>query len=199
MKPWLLCALASVALAAPAFAQAPRTLSYQGILTDNFGIVIADGNYSLTLRLYDASSGGTLLYTEVQNPVAVVRGGFNVMIGSVTPLTLAFDKPLWLSLQVGADPELAPRVPLGSSPYALGLSLPFDGRANGAAPAFMMRNSSGPALASEGSFQVFSPAITTPIVSMQAFSSLGAVSTTIRQLAPKFPAPTDGLSVERPP
>src|SRR5690242_12015157 len=33
----------------------------------------------------------------------------------------------------------------------------------------------------------------------QAFSSLGAASTTIRQLAPNPPDPTDGLSVERPP
>lgn len=150
----------TLALAAPASAQVPRTMSYQGILTDNLGSPIADGNYSLTVRLYDAAGGGALLYTEVHPVVAVARGGFNVILGSVTPLSIAFDQPLWLSLQVGVDPELSPRVPLASSAYALGLSLPFDGRNDGnLVPTFMLRNAtaSGSALETEGAVTINGP------------------------------------------
>lgn len=168
-----LAAALTLTLAAPAVAQVPRTMSYQGILTDNLGTPIADGNYSLTVRLYDASGGGALLYTEVHPVVAVAKGGFNVILGSVTPLNIAFDKPLWLSLQVGADPELSPRVPLASSAYSMGLSLPFDGRADGATGTMVLHNATGPALVADGAVQVYKPGGATPIASIQSFVSIG--------------------------
>lgn len=34
-------------------AQIPKVISYQGILTDRGGDPVADGNYIITLRLYD--------------------------------------------------------------------------------------------------------------------------------------------------
>ena len=43
-------------------AQIPQTISYQGVLTDNAGIVVPNDNYTLTFRLYDAITGGTLLW-----------------------------------------------------------------------------------------------------------------------------------------
>lgn len=156
MKSWLIAIAAALALsnALPASAAVPRSMSYQGILTDNLGTPVADGNYSLTIRLYDAVAAGNLLFAETHPTVAVANGGFNVILGSINPLSLNFDKPLWLSLQVGVDPELSPRVELASSPYAMGLSLPFDGRANAATPTFVLRNSTGAALQTEGAIQV---------------------------------------------
>lgn len=177
MKHWLLVIAAALALSPslPAWAAVPRTMSYQGILTDNLGMPVADGNYSLTIRLYDAAAAGNLLYTEAHPTVAVAKGGFNVILGSITALTLNFDKPLWLSLQVGVDPELSPRVELASSPYAMGLSLPFDGRANGAAPTFVLRNSTGAALQTEGAIQVQNAGGATTALEVEQFSPGGRV------------------------
>ncbi len=36
----------------------------------------------------------------------------------MTPLTLPFDTPYWLGTQIGGDPELVPRVQLGTAPYS---------------------------------------------------------------------------------
>jgi len=120
---WLL-ALLAVCPASVAYADVPSTMSYQGVLTDAGGNLVSDGNYNLTFRIYDVSVGGVALYTENHPSVPVQLGGFSVIIGSTTPIGLPFDDPYWLGIQVGADPELSPRIPLASSPYGLSLRLP---------------------------------------------------------------------------
>ena len=108
------------------------------MLTDGSGTILLDGNYDLTFRLWDAASGGTLLYTEAHtfansNPVFVSKGGFSVLLGSLTPLPAPFNKPLYLGVSIGLDPELFPRTPLSSAPYAMGLRVPFE-LGNGPSP-----------------------------------------------------------------
>jgi hypothetical protein len=105
-------------LCAPARAQLPQALNYQGILVDASGQPLNVVSQSITFKLYDALNNGTLLYTELHPSVAVNNGVFNVVIGSLTPLALPFDIPYWLELQVGAE-TLAPRQPLASAAYAL--------------------------------------------------------------------------------
>jgi hypothetical protein len=100
------------------FAQTPRTIGYQGVLTDGGGAVVTDGNYQLTFRLYDAATGGTASWTESQT-AATVKGVFSVLLGSATPLRLLFDSPLWLGVSVGAGAELAPRIPLASVAWSI--------------------------------------------------------------------------------
>ncbi len=160
MSRWLALVFAGILLTvAVASADVPQTLSYQGVITDNAGALVPDGPYDLTVRLYESSLAGAAVFTETHTATAVTKGGFSILLGSVTPLTLAFDKPYWLSLQVGADPELTPRVPLASSPYALSLKLPFTGSAASLTPTFILRNSgSGLALLADGSMQVGSSA-----------------------------------------
>jgi len=98
--------------------QIPRTISYQGVLTDGGGNTVADGNYSLTFRLYDRPTGGSPLWTEKQ--LAPVRSGvFNVTLGDVTPLMLSFSTPYWLGISVENGAELVPRLPLTGTPYSL--------------------------------------------------------------------------------
>ncbi len=114
----VLCAVALVAFAFEAgTAQVPETLSYQGTLTDGAGSPVPDDDYSITFRIYDTDAGGTALWTETQT-VTVTEGIFNAILGSSVPVNLTFDVPYWLGLTVGADPELAPRVELTSTPYA---------------------------------------------------------------------------------
>lgn len=98
-------------------AQMPRTISYQGVLADASGNFISDGNHTLALKIYDAS--GAVLYSETQTAV-VVKGLFNVMIGSTSglPSNLSFDKAYYLGVGVDGGSELSPRTPLSASPYA---------------------------------------------------------------------------------
>jgi hypothetical protein len=99
-------------------AQMPRTISYQGVLADASGNFISDGNHTLTLKLYNAS--GAVQHSETQT-VVVVKGLFNVLIGSTSglPSNLSFDKPYFLGVSVDGGAELTPRTPLSASPYAL--------------------------------------------------------------------------------
>ena len=99
-------------------AQTPRTISYQGVLADDAGTFVEDGSYTIRVSLHDALSGGTEIFTETHQSV-VIRGVFNVIIGSVTPLpaSLRFDRAYFLEVSVDGT-TLAPRTPLTAVPYA---------------------------------------------------------------------------------
>ncbi len=116
-RAWLSAGLMLPLEAKPGLAQIPRTIGYQGVLTDASGSAVPDGDYSLTFRLYDVRTGGSPLWEEGQ-VVAVAKGVFNVMLGSVVPLALPFDRPYWLGVTVGGGVELSPRIPLTSSGYS---------------------------------------------------------------------------------
>ena len=99
-------------------ANAPQTMSYQGVLKDGSGQPVADGNYSLSFAIY--TTGGSQLWTETHSTVATSAGVFSVILGSQgTPLNLAFDQAYELGITVGGNPELSPRMPLASAPYSL--------------------------------------------------------------------------------
>ena len=99
------------------YSQVPNTLSWQGIVQDNNGANL-DGQFNITTRLFDVSSGGTALWTETQNNVQISDGLANLTLGEITPLNISFDTQLWLEVQVGAGTPL-PRIKLTSVPYAL--------------------------------------------------------------------------------
>jgi hypothetical protein len=111
-----------LAAASPVRAQTPRTISFQGIVTNAQGQPIADGNHILTLVIYDQATGGNVLFQETQT-VQVLRGIFNTVIGGVTqggiPPTLAFDRPYFLGVTVDENLELSPRTPMTAVPYAM--------------------------------------------------------------------------------
>jgi hypothetical protein len=112
--------LGLVALGPVALAQAPRTLSFQGVLADGSGKLVPDGNHTLTLKLYESAGGGSPIYSETQSGIPVVQGVFNAIIGSVTPIptSLAFDRAYFLGVAVDNGAELAPRTALTAAPYA---------------------------------------------------------------------------------
>ena len=97
-------------------AQAPDSVSFQGMLTDTGGSPL-DTTVSMTFKLY---KGVTAVWTETQPSVVVTDGIFSVLLGSVTPLdTVAFNQPIEIGIKVGADPEISPKPPLSAAPYAL--------------------------------------------------------------------------------
>lgn len=107
-----------------AFAQnasAQATLSVQGTVQKSTGASVDDGDYSLTFKLYTAETGGTPVWSETQDPVNIIGGVYSVTLGTVTPLTAAFDQTYYLGISVGGGTELTPRARLTSSPYALSL------------------------------------------------------------------------------
>lgn len=111
----------STLTAASSTAQIPRTISFQGVLTNPDGTFVNDGTHALTLTLYDALVGGASVHAETQD-VRVERGVFNVLIGGATgglAPTLRFDRAYFLGVAVDGGAELAPRVPLTAAPYAL--------------------------------------------------------------------------------
>ena len=66
-------------------AQIPKTITYQGVLTDANGQSLTN-TVDIELRIYDAINAVAtdVLYMETHNAVAVDAGLFNVVIGSVT-------------------------------------------------------------------------------------------------------------------
>jgi len=99
-----------------ASADIPHLINYQGKLADNTGKPVTDGAYSVTFRIYDAESAGTLLWEETQS-VSIQRGIFSVLLGGVTALNLAFDVPYWLEIKVGTE-VMSPRQRMASVGYA---------------------------------------------------------------------------------
>ncbi len=101
-----------------AYAAAPAMLPVQGYLS-NAGTPL-DGSVDLTVKLYSTATGGTALYSETQT-VDAAQGYFTLYVGNTTPVDLAIFRDngqLFLGLQVNADPEMAPRFRIASTPYA---------------------------------------------------------------------------------
>ena len=68
----------------------PSTMNFQGRLKNSSDQVVADGLYNMQFRIYDASTGGTLVWSETRQTtsrVQVTNGLFSVQLGQVTPLT----------------------------------------------------------------------------------------------------------------
>jgi hypothetical protein len=109
-----------IALCFSANAQIPQVIAHQGFYSDSLGNPKPDGDYTFTFRIYEAESGGSPVWTEIKD-LPVKNGLFHTLLGDATPLTptLDFNLAYWLGIKPGADPELSPRIPLSSVPYAL--------------------------------------------------------------------------------
>lgn len=82
----------------------PHTINYQGMLTDNLGNPL-NGTPDITFEIWNAPSGGTKRWWEIQSNVPVEEGLFNVILGEVTPIDLSFyeDEEYWLQIIVEED------------------------------------------------------------------------------------------------
>lgn len=106
-------------MAATAHATFPRLMNYQGRIDDANGDPVADANYNVTFRLFNASSSGSALWTETQQ-VTTIDGVFSVLLGSVDtiPEFIWYQDSAFLEVQPqGSDPVL-PRSLIAVVPYA---------------------------------------------------------------------------------
>ena len=99
----------------------PGTISYQGMLTNAAGEPI-NGIQTIIFRIYDAPTGGNLLWQENQT-VPVSNSQFNVSLGSIVPFTndIWQNDSLYLGVQVEDDSEMSPRQMISSVPQSLGV------------------------------------------------------------------------------
>ena len=88
-------------------AQVPQKMSYQGVLTDSDGNLVADGTYTMNFRLYTIAEGGKALWVESQ-VVQISNGIFNVNLGEINPLNSKFDRQYWLGIGVNSAAEMLP-------------------------------------------------------------------------------------------
>lgn len=109
-----------VMMASLATADVPQVINYQGLLTDENGWAVDDGDYQITFTIYDAVTGGNVKWTSGQQTVLVTDGLFTYQLGSAAQLPddLFEDTLRWLGIKVGADLEISPRTKLTSVPYA---------------------------------------------------------------------------------
>jgi len=106
-----------------AHAQIPRLINVQGLLHSG-NTVVADGEYSVVLSLYESPNSLTPIYSETQK-VNSVSGLFSVNLGAVTPIpaSLTFDSAYFIGIAIEGKREQSPRAPFTSAPYALHTSL----------------------------------------------------------------------------
>jgi hypothetical protein len=102
-----------------ALAAVPQYFSLQGKLRNNVGSLLT-GTYTMYFRIYDAPSGGVLIWGPESQSVVVTSGLFTVMLGAQTPINAVFDRPYYVSVAVGTSGnEMSPRLTLGASGYSL--------------------------------------------------------------------------------
>jgi hypothetical protein len=119
MKPWgyALLPVFVLLLLAGGAAAIPTTINYQGLLEEDGAPV--EGSESVTFRIYDAATGGSLLWEETQ-AVSFEAGVFSVLLGSTQPISPSlFDGGRrWISVSVAGSAELLPRGEIVSVGYA---------------------------------------------------------------------------------
>ncbi|MBX3039838.1 MAG: hypothetical protein KF789_03890 [Bdellovibrionaceae bacterium] len=101
-----------------AFAQ--NQMTYEGILSDDSGVIVPDGNYQLRFQIRSRDINDCLLYEE-QKTIATISGQFLVHLGDGTGTVTAGSNPL--PQVFTPNPSSALSCVSGSSPSLLGRNL----------------------------------------------------------------------------
>lgn len=105
-----------------------QQMNYQGRLTDSAGNPLGDGQYTLTFKIYDAATGGTVLWGPFVVPAAdLVNGRFNVILGPLDAAARSLPDAFagstgaarFLGIQVDVNAEILPRQQILAAPEAL--------------------------------------------------------------------------------
>src|SRR5262249_39770035 len=113
-----MAALVALGTTTPAAADVPLTVVHQGRLFDAQGQPL-NKDVDMAFSLYSVDSGGTAVWTE-GHTITPDDGYFSIELGTVNPLKAVFTgAPLFLGVSVGNDPEMTPRAPVRSVPYAM--------------------------------------------------------------------------------
>lgn len=101
-------------------AQQTKKISLQGFLKDANGKAVADGQQSITFKLYSQETGGTAEWTEDQT-INVFGGVYSTHLGKTVPLdNLSWGASTYYVGVTVQGTELTPRTELTFAPYSLG-------------------------------------------------------------------------------
>jgi hypothetical protein len=119
MKRWLavsvLSALVALTILAGVHAQGvTQPFTYQGFLRQG-GVPLNNPSQSMRFRIFDALTGGTMLWDSGALAVNVSNGLFTVQLNPPVSVWTGADR--FLEIQVGTT-TLTPRVRIGATPYA---------------------------------------------------------------------------------
>jgi len=113
-----------------AFGQNLAVLNVQGVVRDEKGGAVEDGDYDFIFNIYDVEEGGTAIWTDPQT-LTVASGVYSANLGDSdngyksfdegVSGVLAFDVPYFVGIEFNGDAEISPRIRLTSAPYALSL------------------------------------------------------------------------------
>jgi hypothetical protein len=106
--------------------QVPRTILYQGTLTDINGLPIQDGTYFIRFRIWSDSSSidnNQIKWDGAFQTVDILGGLLEAKLGAppMPPLPNNIfnnDTNLYLGMAIGTAPELRPRIKFSAVPYA---------------------------------------------------------------------------------
>lgn len=116
MKAWIgaVAVLAwSASSASSARADVPGEIAIEAMVTDDRGIAL-EGEHRVHLRLY---AGGLAVHS--QTDIAMVERGGLVALLTVPPRTFERDAEFEIGIAIDGDPEMTPRIPIVSVPFAL--------------------------------------------------------------------------------
>lgn len=112
------CAFALAAGAVTAEAAVPQTITHQGRLYDGDNAPV-NGTLKVKFALYAEPAAVEPLWSE-SHEITFEEGYFSANLGTMTPFDKVFDGSVrYLGVTVGDDPEMTPRAPVQSVPYAM--------------------------------------------------------------------------------
>jgi hypothetical protein len=114
--------LAALLVASPATAGVPLVFSHHGRLLDPTDAPV-NGALDITVRIHkkdvDAQNEDNLVWEDTYDDVQVTDGSYSIVIGPVDASDWDGVDPRWLAVKIGSDAEMAPRLQIGSVPFAL--------------------------------------------------------------------------------
>ncbi len=116
----LLLLTAAAASRAQSVTSAPALTNFQGRLAKPDGTPLPNGFYAITFRIYTNQTGGTPLWTEQEDAIALRNGVFSTLLGNVVAFPAGlFNNDVWIEMQVSpSTTALVPRQRVVSVPFA---------------------------------------------------------------------------------
>ena len=121
--PTFAAAAVALSLALPGTALArivPHLINQEGLVLDRQQFPVDEDDVPLTFRIYLQEAGGQAPWEE-NHVTNIVSGYYNVLLGSVVPMTPAVldHDELWLEVQYKNENPMRPRHRLVSLPFAV--------------------------------------------------------------------------------